>query len=58
MAAETVRHGVEGLMYLLIECSKLMVNEIDFQDSIMTLGFSEELNQELLAVSVCFWAGL
>lgn len=27
------------------------VNEIDFQDSIMVLGFSEELNKELLSVS-------
>ena len=27
------------------------VNEIDFQDSIMVLGFSEELNKELLTVS-------
>lgn len=25
VAPETVRHGVEGLMYLLTECSKLMV---------------------------------
>lgn len=72
----TVQNGVEGLMYLLTECSKLLVghwsieetgfvsfclvpspsapsiqvNEIDFQDSIMVLGFSEELNKELLEV--------
>ncbi|XP_022088115.1 COMM domain-containing protein 2-like isoform X1 [Acanthaster planci] len=46
--AETVQHGVEGLMYLLSESAKLMVTEIDFQDSILTLGFSEELKQELL----------
>ena len=26
--ASTVQHGVEGLMYLLTECSKLMVREI------------------------------
>ena len=37
-------------MYLLTECSKLMVNEIDFQDSIMVLGFPEELNKELLSL--------
>ena len=24
---KTVQHGVEGLMYLLTECSKLMVSE-------------------------------
>lgn len=46
----TVQHGVEGLMYLITECSKLMVNEIDFLDSIMVLGFSEELNQHLLSL--------
>ncbi|CAC5362954.1 COMMD2 [Mytilus coruscus] len=45
---ETVQHGVEGLMYLLTESSKLMLNEIDFQDSILTLGFSEEMRQTLL----------
>ncbi|CAI8019464.1 COMM domain-containing protein 2 [Geodia barretti] len=45
---QTVQHGVEGLMYLITECSKLMVSEIDFLDSIMVLGFSEELNQHLL----------
>ena len=70
---QTVQHGVEGLMYLITECSKLMVrwssltytlinrsevihwvcmqvSEIDFLDSIMVLGFSEELNQHLLKV--------
>lgn len=45
-----VRHGVEGLMYLLVESAKLMVNEIDFLDSIVTLGFDEELNKELLSL--------
>ncbi|XP_060075814.1 COMM domain-containing protein 2-like [Ylistrum balloti] len=45
---ETVQHGVEGLMYLLTESSKLMLNEIDFQDSILTLGFSEDMRQTLL----------
>lgn len=46
--AETVQHGVEGLMYLLSESSKLMLSEIDFQDSIITLGFSEALRGSLL----------
>lgn len=44
----TVEHGVQGLMYLLTECSKLMVSEIDFLDSILVLKFPEELNKELL----------
>ncbi|KAK7137396.1 hypothetical protein R3I93_017469 [Phoxinus phoxinus] len=46
--AESVQHGVEGLMYLLTESAKLMVSEGDFQDSVLVLGFSEELNQLLL----------
>ncbi|KAJ8277169.1 hypothetical protein GJAV_G00072180 [Gymnothorax javanicus] len=45
---ETVQHGVEGLMYLLTESSKLMISEVDFQDSVLVLGFSEELNDLLL----------
>ncbi|POI33040.1 hypothetical protein CIB84_003209 [Bambusicola thoracicus] len=45
---DTVQHGVEGLMYLLTESSKLMVSEVDFQDSIHVLGFSDELNKLLL----------
>ncbi|XP_052703752.1 COMM domain-containing protein 2-like [Crassostrea angulata] len=47
---DTVHHGVEGLMYLLTESSKLMLNEIDFQDSIMTLGFDEDTRQTLLEI--------
>lgn len=37
-------------MYLLTESSKLMLNEIDFQDSIMTLGFDEDTRQTLLEI--------
>ncbi|KAG7488128.1 hypothetical protein MATL_G00031070 [Megalops atlanticus] len=48
VAVETVQHGVEGLMYLLTESSKLMISEVDFQDSVLVLGFSEELNKLLL----------
>ncbi|XP_022341848.1 COMM domain-containing protein 2-like [Crassostrea virginica] len=47
---DTVQHGVEGLMYLLTESSKLMLNEIDFQDSILTLGFDEGTRESLLEV--------
>ncbi|TSK53637.1 COMM domain-containing protein 2 [Bagarius yarrelli] len=46
--AETVQHGVEGLMFILTESSKLMISEVDFQDSVLVLGFSEELNEILL----------
>lgn len=47
----TVRQSVQGLMFLLVESSKLSVSEIDFLDSIMILGFEEELNKELYSVS-------
>ncbi|XP_017573347.1 COMM domain-containing protein 2 isoform X2 [Pygocentrus nattereri] len=46
--SETIQHGVEGLMYLLTESSKLMISDVDFQDSVLVLGFSEELNKLLL----------
>ncbi|ETE63396.1 COMM domain-containing protein 2 [Ophiophagus hannah] len=46
--SETIQHGIEGLTYLLTESSKLMISEIDFQDSILVLQFPEELNALLL----------
>ncbi|XP_053178151.1 COMM domain-containing protein 2 [Scomber japonicus] len=45
---EMVQHGVEGLMYLMTESSKHMISEVDFLDSVLILGFVEELNQILL----------
>ncbi|XP_016131998.1 COMM domain-containing protein 2 isoform X3 [Sinocyclocheilus grahami] len=48
VSSERVQHGVEGLMYLLTESSKLTISEVDFQDSVLVLGFSEELNALLL----------
>uniref|UniRef100_A0A671XZE4 COMM domain containing 2 n=1 Tax=Sparus aurata TaxID=8175 RepID=A0A671XZE4_SPAAU len=45
---EMVHHGVEGLMFLMTESSKHMMSEVDFLDSVLVLGFSEELNQILL----------
>ncbi|XP_064638440.1 COMM domain-containing protein 2-like [Lineus longissimus] len=42
-----VQHGIQGLMHLLEESSRLLLNDIDFQDSIMTIGFSEELKEVL-----------
>ncbi|XP_009332283.1 PREDICTED: COMM domain-containing protein 2 [Pygoscelis adeliae] len=48
VGVDTIQHGVEGLTYLLTESSKLMISEIDFQDSIHVLGFSDELNKLLL----------
>ncbi|KAF7650851.1 hypothetical protein LDENG_00119380 [Lucifuga dentata] len=45
---EMVQHGVEGLMFLMTESSKHMISEVDFLDSVLVLGFGEELNQALL----------
>ncbi|XP_029004171.1 COMM domain-containing protein 2 [Betta splendens] len=45
---EMVQQGVEGLMFLMTQSSKHMISEVDFLDSVMVLGFSEELNQILL----------
>ncbi|XP_047419834.1 COMM domain-containing protein 2 isoform X3 [Sciurus carolinensis] len=48
VSSEAVQHGVEGLTYLLAESARLMISELDFQDSVFVLGFSEELNRLLL----------
>lgn len=45
---DTVKNGVSGLQNVFTESSRLMVGQIDFQDSIMTLGFSEEMIGALL----------
>ncbi|PWA16115.1 hypothetical protein CCH79_00016845 [Gambusia affinis] len=49
---EMVQHGVEGLMFLMTESSKHMISEVDFMDSVLALGFGEELNQSLLQLYV------
>ncbi|XP_020011930.1 COMM domain-containing protein 2 [Castor canadensis] len=46
--SDIVQHGVEGLTHLLTESSKLMISDLDFQDSVLVLGFPEELNKLLL----------
>ncbi|XP_057697625.1 COMM domain-containing protein 2 isoform X2 [Corythoichthys intestinalis] len=45
---EMVQHGVEGLMYLMTQSSKHMLSEADFVDSVLSLEFGDELNQNLL----------
>lgn len=44
----TVKNGISGLQHVFTESSRLMIGEIDFQDSVMTLGFSEEVIGMLL----------
>ena len=46
----TVKNGISGLQHVLTESSRLMIGEIDFQDSVMTLGFSQEVIGALLKV--------
>ncbi|XP_075057988.1 COMM domain-containing protein 2 [Mixophyes fleayi] len=48
VSSTTIQQAVEGLTYLLAESSKLMVSDIDFQDSVLVLGFPEDLNKVLL----------
>ncbi|XP_053419400.1 COMM domain-containing protein 2-like [Nycticebus coucang] len=48
VSSDIVQQGVEGLTYLLTKSSELMISELDFQDSVFVLGFSEELNKLLL----------
>ena len=47
---DKVRKCVEALMFLMSETSRAMVNEIDFQDSVMMVGFSEGLTNTLLTL--------
>ncbi|XP_038130558.1 COMM domain-containing protein 2 [Cyprinodon tularosa] len=49
---EMVQHGVEGLMFLMTESSKHMISEVDFMDSVLSLGFTDQLNQSLLQLYV------
>jgi len=46
-SAETVQHGVEGLMHLLSEGTRLQLSEVDFADSVISLGFDAELQHVL-----------
>ncbi|KAG8580834.1 hypothetical protein GDO81_007435 [Engystomops pustulosus] len=48
VSSTTIQQAVEGLTYLLTESSKLLISEIDFQDSVLVLGFPEDLNKVLL----------
>ncbi|XP_015921069.2 COMM domain-containing protein 2 [Parasteatoda tepidariorum] len=44
---DLVQNAIIGVVQLLIEASKNMVDEIEFRDSILVLGFSSEIQEEL-----------
>ncbi|XP_023705076.1 COMM domain-containing protein 2 isoform X2 [Cryptotermes secundus] len=44
---EIIRNAVEGLVNLLVESCRHQLSDIDFHDTVLTLGFSEE-HQETL----------
>ena len=52
--SETVQNGVQGMMYLMTESSKLLMNDLDFHDSVIILGYPADLNELLLKVHQSF----
>eukprot|EP00035_Acanthoeca_spectabilis_P022387 m.443446 g.443446 ORF g.443446 m.443446 type:complete len:202 (-) comp18966_c0_seq1:53-658(-) len=48
VSATDVQNGVQGLMFLFSESAKLKMSEMDFNDSVMILGFAEGLHALLL----------
>lgn len=46
---ERIRNAVEGLVNLIVESCRHQLSDLDFRDSVLTLGFSEE-HQETLEV--------
>lgn len=48
VAVQTIKNGINGLRHIFAESSRLMIGEIDFQDSVITLGFTEDVTKELL----------
>lgn len=48
VSVQTIKDGIDGLRHIFVESCRLMIGEIDFQDSIITLGFTEDVTKELL----------
>ncbi|GFG37530.1 hypothetical protein Cfor_09586 [Coptotermes formosanus] len=46
---EIIRNAVEGLVNLIVESCRHQLSDLDFRDSVLTLGFTEE-HQEILEV--------
>lgn len=47
-SVEQVQRAVEGLMFLVLESCRRTLSETDFLDSVLVLGFSQDLNNTLL----------
>jgi len=46
---EIIRNAIEGLVNFIVESSRHQLSDLDFRDSVLTLGFSEE-HQQILEV--------
>ncbi|KFM77098.1 COMM domain-containing protein 2, partial [Stegodyphus mimosarum] len=46
--ADLVQNAVTGIMHLFTEAAKNMVNEVEFRDSTIFLGFNAESQEELI----------
>lgn len=47
-SVEQVQRAVEGLMFLVLESCRHTLSETDFLDSVLVLGFNQDLNNTLL----------
>ena len=47
---EALTAALHGLSYLLLECSRLSISDLDFSDSLIVLGLPQEVNDELKQV--------
>lgn len=47
-SVEQVQRAVEGLMFLVLESCRRTLSETNFLDSVLVLGFSQDLNNTLL----------
>ncbi|XP_075229572.1 COMM domain-containing protein 2 [Lycorma delicatula] len=47
---QNILDAVEAIVYILLESSKLKLNELDFRDSIVTAGFTDEQQAVLYAL--------
>jgi len=44
---ESVRSAIEGIMFVMTQCAKLNLTDIDVKDSLLTIGLNEQVQNEL-----------